>query len=104
MINLSGTTIQITKEDIENAKQVRRDFDERKTNCYSRSETCPLAFALKRVYGEEFVIMPWSISRKLMDNPRREIPFPIRVYSNIYQFITRADKEVDNIEPQEITF
>jgi len=87
--------IEITQEDINKAKETRKQFDDRKTWYYCRAETCPLAFALKRVFpASRIAVMPWGI---YVD--RKEI---FRHNDITKSFIENTDKKKDRIRPQKL--
>lgn len=86
--------IKITREDIRKAKEERRKMESNEIWCYSRSETCPLAFALKRMFpGVHVVVSCWRIYFGKQD---------IDLDAPIAAFIAEADKKKDKIRPREL--
>ena len=90
--------IKITQEDIRKSKEARRKFDTHETFMYSRSETCPLAFALSRLYNKgiklvQIRVMPWCI---YIDDRR------IDLTKEIQKVIEEIDRKRDRIRPREL--
>lgn len=90
--------IKITREDIRNAKEARSKFETHETLFYSRSETCPLAFALSRLYNKgiklvHIRVMPWCI---YIDDRR------VNLTKEIREIIEEIDRKKDRIRPREL--
>ena len=87
--------IKITLADIRKAKEERRKFADMETWSYSRSETCPLAFALKRLYPGHKVVV--SGIRVYIGTPQGTY-----LSQDALSFITEADRKKDKIRPREV--
>lgn len=98
--------ITITKADIEAAKKVRKDFDDRKTWCYSRASSCPVAQALRRTYPllQDVVIMSWGgwwgecVGKEPCS--RVNTVFHQNFSDEARAFIALADKKKDRVRPR----
>lgn len=87
--------IKITIEDIRKAKEETRKFKEKEIWHYSRAETCPLAFALRRVYAQLVVrVLPHRIfiGERFIDLSPGEV----------MDFIVETDRKKDRIRPREL--
>jgi len=90
--------VQITQDDINRAKEASRKFREHEVFHYSRSETCPLAFALNRLYNGTLKlihirVMPWCI---YIDSRR------IDLSKELQDMIREIDNKKDRIRPREL--
>ena len=86
--------IKVTRWDIRNAKEARRKFHALETWFYCRSENCPLAFALQRMYPDKVVrVLPWRIfiGEHMID-----------LSSDVKNFIAETDRKKDKIRPREL--
>lgn len=87
--------IKITLEDIRKAKEETRKFKEHHTFFYCRAETCPLAFALQRIYSQLVVrVLPTRIyiGKRVIELSPGEV----------IDFIYETDKKKDRIRPREL--
>ena len=87
--------VKITQADINKAKRVREKFKKRETFCYCRADSCPLAFALKRLFSESRVyVMPWGIYIGRVELCRND--------DTVKSFIENTDRKKDKIRPQNL--
>ncbi len=89
--------IKITLADIRKAKEERRKFADMETWSYSRSETCPLAFALKRLYPGHRVCV--SVLRVYFGTTGERGSY---LSKDALAFIHEADRKKDKIRPREV--
>lgn len=86
--------IKITQEDINKAKKAREKFHKHETWTYCRAESCPLAFALKRVFP---AVRIWVSSCRISFNGKFiDLTLPI------VNFIAETDKKQDRIRPRKL--
>ena len=86
--------IKITLEDIRNAKEETRKWVAKEVWHYCRAETCPLAFALKRLFpGKRIYVSTYRVYFG-----RQHIKFT----KSIAAFIKETDKKKDRIRPREL--
>lgn len=97
-----GLEVQVKYVDIRAAKDARRKFDARVSTTYGRAESCPLAFALKRIFpGWQFSVRPTFIvyNREGAIYDRSLHPLP----DSVCEFILVADENKDRIRPRTVT-
>ncbi|KKL87512.1 hypothetical protein LCGC14_1933930 [marine sediment metagenome] len=90
--------IKIKLEDIRKAKEETRKWKNREVWQYSRAETCPLAFALNRIYNKGIKLVQIRVQTKCIyiDNRRIELPKAIQ------KVIEEIDRKHDRIRPREL--
>lgn len=93
--------IEITREDINKAKEAAQKFYALEVTTYARAETCPLAFALCRHFpGWKFWVGAVWISAKR--EGAKEVAKLKALPTETMKFIELTDKRKDRIAPKSV--
>jgi len=90
--------IKITLADIRKAKEETRKFKEHELWNYSRAETCPLAFALNRLYNPNIKLVRIRVLPHCIYFDDKRVDLPKR----IQKVIEEIDRKKDRIRPREL--
>lgn len=98
---MTDIAIEVTQEDIDNAIKAAKDYEKELVASYARAESCPIAFALKRMYPYHKV---WVFANKaqLYDNSQDSLDrtlFYLYLHNDAKDFIQLADNSDANVSP-----